>query len=69
MYCELLKQYLSTMYEDSSVNEMFSRLMNQLQLTTTISDYHVKAYFDVSTNEVVKNGVGGLIMQIFDLNN
>ena len=68
-YCNLLRQYLSALYEESMVDEMYNRLLNQLQLTETISDYHVKAYFDVSANEVAKNGIGGLIMEIFDLNN
>lgn len=68
-YCRLLKQYLATLYEESMVDEMYGRLLNQLHLTETISDYHVKAYFDVSANEVAKNGIGGLIMEIFDLNN
>lgn len=57
------------MYEENIVNDMFLRLMNQLKLTETISEYHVKAYFDVNTNEVSKNGLGGIIMEIFDLNN
>lgn len=50
------------------MEETYTRLLNQLKLTEAISESHVKAYFDVSPNEMNRNGFGGLIMEIFDLN-
>lgn len=68
IYCSLLKKYISTLYEEAQVEETYTRLLNQLKLTEAISESHVKAYFDVSPNEMNRNGFGGLIMEIFDLN-
>ena len=65
-----MKQYLDTLYEEPvQSQEMYDRLMVQLKSTEKISEYHVKTYFDISTNEATKNGYGGLIMEIDDLNN
>ncbi|KAJ6217406.1 hypothetical protein RDWZM_008563 [Blomia tropicalis] len=68
-YCKLLKRYLDTLYEVTMVEDVYNRLLKQLDRTECISESHVKAYFDVSPNEISKNGLGGLIMEIFDLNN
>ncbi|KAF7488695.1 Nuclear hormone receptor HR96 [Sarcoptes scabiei] len=69
-YCDLLKLYVTTLYKDSSSSdEIYRRLLNQLKLTKTISEYHMNAYFDLNTNFVNKKNLSGLIMEIFDLNN
>nr|XP_027204531.1 nuclear hormone receptor HR96-like [Dermatophagoides pteronyssinus] len=70
VYCNLMKQYLDTLYEEPKQSqETYDRLMGQLKLTEKISEYHMKTYFDLSTNEATKNGYGGLMMEIDDLNN
>jgi hypothetical protein len=42
--------------------------MAQLEFTRSISEIHIKAYFDINTKEIAKHGIGSLLMEIFDLN-
>ena len=42
--------------------------MKQLKLTKLVSESHIKAYFFVDAKEMTRNGLGNLIMEIFDLN-
>ncbi|OTF80440.1 nuclear hormone receptor-like protein [Euroglyphus maynei] len=70
IYCNLMKQYLDTLNDEPRQSqESYDRLMDQLRLTEKISEYHMKTYFNLNTNEATKNGYGGLIMEIDNLNN
>lgn len=67
-FSRLLRTYLGTMYDDDLVEDVLKRLYRQIQATEEISEFHVKAYFDVHANEVTRNGLGSVFMEIFDLN-
>ena len=66
-YTNLLKRHLETIYEQSIVESTFQKLMAQLILTKSISEGHVKAYFDVSTSQIEEAGLSRLLMEIFEL--
>ncbi len=67
-YINLLKNYLETIYDNGIAETMFHKLMAQLEFTRSISEIHIKAYFDINTKEIAKHGIGSLLMEIFDLN-
>ena len=67
-YINLLKRYLQTIYDETLAESTFYKLMDQLKITTTVSEVHIKAYFDVNTSQIEETGIGSLLMEIFDLN-
>ena len=68
IYINLLRRHLETIYDPSMVEITFMKLMDQLELTKTISESHVKSYFDVSTSKIEESGISRLLLEIFDLN-
>lgn len=68
IYIHLMKRYVETLYDDEKAQTTFNKLLNQLKFTRSISEIHVKAYFDSNVTEVGQNGIGSLLMEIFDLN-